>query len=79
MENKYTPFTEEEYLSLEQYVSTVKNHIDSNKAGYIWDACTRIRGKKEKQPCTCSSAGGHWSRCMETIRNYFNERNTDRE
>jgi hypothetical protein len=77
--NKYEPFTEEEYLSLEQYISTVKNHIDSNKAGYVWEACTRIRGTREKTPCTCASAGGHWSRCMETIRTFLNERNTDRE
>jgi hypothetical protein len=77
--SKYEPFTEQEYLLLNEYISTVKNHIDSNKAGYVWESCTRIRGDKQRQPCTCASAGGHWSRCIETIRTFLNERNTERE
>lgn len=78
-ENNYKPFDKDTYTKIVSVVSKIKNSFDANDANFIWHCCTQIRGKQEKQPCTCGSAAGHWNRCIQDIRNWIDERNTEGE
>lgn len=79
MEEKYKPFDENTYIEIKEVLSTVTDSFDSKYANILWHWCTQIRGQKERQPCTCGSAAGHWRRCIDDIQKWINERNTTGE
>ena len=72
-ENKYAPFTEEEYLALKEDLKPIKDFLPTHLMGIFWQRCTRIRGKGEPQPCSCPSAAKHWGRCVEDIQNFVKQ------
>ena len=85
--NKYKPFDENTYNQIVSFIEQIDKEVresrngtfDGKHAGTLWHYCTTIRGKREKQPCSCGSAAGHWRRCYNDIQKWVNERNTDRE
>lgn len=71
MENKYAPYTEEEFNQLKAVAETITTHIPNDKVDWVWNNHNKINGNNESKPCTCGSAAGHWARAMETIRNFI--------
>lgn len=67
----YSPLTQEEWnTSLNVLEETKTGKMNPNLANTIWGLHTKIRGVKERQPCTCASSGKHWSRAITTIREF---------
>ena len=71
MENKFAPYTEEEYRELKQITDGITTHIPNDKMGWVWNNYKKITGSNETQPCSCGSAAGHWKRAVEEIRNFI--------
>ena len=65
------PFTQEEYLQLQEIVIPIKEYVPGNHLHFIWDAYKRIEGRQEAQPCNCGSAAGHWARAVSTIKEFI--------
>jgi len=65
-ESKYAPFTYEEFKVIQAEMGAIGNYLPSDATAQrkLWENCTRIRGHKENQPCTCKSAGGLWAKCI---------------
>ena len=69
-----TKFTEEEYQKLKETISPIKDYLAENQLPYIWDNYRIISGNiEEPRPCSCGSAGKHWKKAVDTIKNYINE------
>lgn len=60
----------EDLQRLKKDLEGIKAFLPEHLMGPFWSWCNQIRGNKEKQPCGCKSAAGHWSRCVEELRNY---------
>jgi hypothetical protein len=74
MENKYAPFTLEEWTVMKAEVEALGNYLPEHQLGIMWERCTRIRGQRENQPCMCKGSAGLWARCIENIRAFIKER-----
>lgn len=74
MENKYHPITQEEYINLRDFITSIGSHLPENKTGYVWSMFNRLNGTNEPQPCTCPSSAGHWRRAVDFLINWVNER-----
>ena len=65
------PFTQEEYLQLQEIVIPIREYVPGNHLHFIWDAYKRIEGRHEPQPCNCGSAGHHWAKAVTTIKEFI--------
>lgn len=68
------PLTYEEFEELDTFITSLGPYLAEDKASYVWNNFNKLRGEKEPQPCTCPSAGGHWKRSTDYLRNWINER-----
>ena len=73
-ENKYHPLTLEEFQELDRTVSSLGAYLPENLAPYIWNNFNKLRNENENRPCMCGSAGAHWKRATDYLRNWVNER-----
>lgn len=64
----------EDYNRLKTELQNIKNFLPEHLMGTFWSFCNQIRDSKEKQPCGCKSAAGHWSRCVDELRKYVREK-----
>ena len=77
MENKYAPFSYEEFVVIKAELEAVGNYLPSDATAQrkLWENCTRIRGNAENQPCgSCGKTSGLWVRCIDNIRAFIKER-----
>lgn len=72
--NKYEPLSQQEYIDLREFVTTLGAYLPESKAGYVWGLFNRLRNENEPQPCTCKSSGAHWKRATDYLINWVNER-----
>lgn len=68
MENRYQPFTEEEYNAIKVDLADITHTLPTHLAGIFWTRCNAIRGTNTPQPCTCSSAAKHWGNCVSDLQ-----------
>jgi len=74
----YEPLTEAEFLKLEAELKEITTFLPEGKMMYIWESFLKVRGgKRSPQPCSCKSSAGQWSRAIDTLRNFVNERKTE--
>jgi hypothetical protein len=73
-ENKYSPFTEAEFNEMREELSQIRLHLPEHLMGKMWSRCTRARGTRENQPCSCKSSAGLWARCIEELRKFVSDR-----
>lgn len=73
MSDKFLPLTEVEYNELVDKLKEVTNYLPENLMSYVWNLYKRIENTNEPQPCGCASAGGHWKKAVEVLRNYINQ------
>ncbi len=74
MEEKYKPFSIEEWAVMKAEVGALGAYLPESQLGIMWERCTRIRGKRENQPCSCKGSSGLWARCIDDIRAFIKER-----
>lgn len=72
--NKYSPFTNEEFAVMVEEMKSLGVFLPEHQMSKMWERCTRIRGKKENQPCSCKSSGSLWKRCVDDINQFIKER-----
>ena len=68
------PLNREEYQRLKDVIRNVNQHLPENQAPFVWDMFNRLRGMNETRPCTCASAGAHWARAVEHLRNWLKDK-----
>lgn len=68
-----TKFTAEEYQKLKETAEGIKDYLPENLLPYIWESFQRITGDTSNRPCSCGSAGHHWKRAVDTIKQYIKE------
>ena len=68
MENKYKPFTEEEFNAIKNDLSSITHTLPTHLAGIFWARCNAVRGTDTGQPCTCASAARHWGECVSDLQ-----------
>lgn len=71
MSDKFLPLTEAEYNELVDKLKEVRDYLPENLMSYVWNLYKRIANTTEPQPCGCASAGGHWKKAVEVLRNYI--------
>ena len=74
MEEKYKPFSIEEWAAMKAEVEVLGHYLPESQLRIMWERCTRIRGKRENQPCMCKGSSGLWARCIDDIRAFIKER-----
>lgn len=74
MDNKYHPLTEQEYNEMADFILNLGAYLPDNKTNWVWATFNKLRDTNENQPCTCSSAAGHWKRAVDYIFNWIKER-----
>lgn len=74
MDNKYHPLTEQEYNEMADFILNLGAYLPDNKTNWVWSTFNKLRDTNENQPCTCSSAAGHWKRAVDYIFNWIKER-----
>jgi hypothetical protein len=74
MENKYHPLTEQEFNEISEFILNLGAYLPDNKTNWIWATFNKLRDENETQPCTCSSAAGHWKRAVDYIHTWVKER-----
>jgi hypothetical protein len=72
-DNKYSPYTQAEYIDLVETLQSITTHIPTDKMSWIWSNHNKISKTAEPQPCACGSAAGHWRRAVDTIRDFIKE------
>ena len=72
-ENKFAPFTEAEFTQMKAEMEVMGYWLprDGGAQRQLWINCTKIRGSKENQPCSCKSSAGLWARCVEDINTFI--------
>lgn len=70
MENKYHPFTEEEFNAIKNDLAGITHTLPTHLAGIFWARCNAVRGTTTPQPCTCASSARHWGDCVGELNNY---------
>lgn len=73
-DNKYEPLSEIEFIELNRVLNEIGAYLPDNQMGYIWGNFNRVRNATENQPCGCASAGGHWKRAVEHLKQWVKER-----
>jgi hypothetical protein len=75
VENKYSPFNEQEFNELKEHLDGIKSFLPEHLMGTLWSKCNMIRGERTNQPCSCKSSAGLWGACVSDLRKFVNERN----
>jgi hypothetical protein len=70
----YEPLTEEEFLKLETKLKLIKTFLPENEMSFMWNTVNKVRGERQPQPCSCRSSAGLWSRCVEDLRKFVDEK-----
>lgn len=75
-ENKYAPFTQEEFTYLKAEMEAMGYHLPKDEGIQIriWSYCERVRGRRENRPCTCKSGVPLWARCFDELNRFIRER-----
>jgi len=69
-ENKYHPFSEEEYKNLSNELAGIGSNLPTHLASFFWPICNRLRREVTPQPCTCASSGGLWKACIDELKEF---------
>ena len=72
--DKYEPLSQEEFIDLREFITTLGPYLPDNKAPYVWGMFNRLRNENEPQPCTCPSSAGHWKRAINYLFDWVNKR-----
>jgi len=72
--NKYEPLSQSEFTELQNHLEGIKSFLPSHLMNLFWSFYNRIRGVREKQPCSCPSSAKHWGNCVEELRRFVKER-----
>lgn len=67
MESK---FSTEELEQIKINLERINSHIPNDLASWVWNTYKHITGSNENQPCSCGSAGKHWRKAVDAIREY---------
>lgn len=70
----YEPLSEEEFLRLEGELKMITTFLPENQMRYIWEMVNRVRNTNENQPCACRSSAKHWTRAVNDLRKFVDER-----
>ena len=70
----YEPLNEEQFLKLETELKSIRAFLPEGQMRYMWEMCNTIRGKNENQPCACRSSAGLWTRCIDDLRKFVDEK-----
>lgn len=76
MENKYAPFTDEEFAIVKAEAEVLGDYLPGNADAQakLWENCTRIRGVRENKPCACGKSAGLWTKCIKDIKDFVSQR-----
>lgn len=69
-ENKYHPFSEEDYIKLKEKLNSITTFLPEGEMDYIWHMVSVLRGKHTARPCSCRSSAKHWTSAIEDLRNF---------
>jgi len=72
-ENKFHPYTEEQYIELKQKIEPIKDWLPENLLPYIWDNYKLLSGSTENRPCSCGSAAKHWIKAVNVIKDFISK------
>lgn len=73
MENKFAPYTEEEFKLIKQNIQSISDYIPENLLTFVWDNYKKLSNSTEGRPCTCGSAAKHWAKAVNVIRDFVSE------
>lgn len=73
-EQNYSPLSIDEFKSLSDKLTEVKDYLPEHYLSEFWRLCNLIRGERAPQPCSCRTSAGLWGNCVQTLRNFVNER-----
>lgn len=76
-ENKYHPFSEEEFVQLKETLSKITTFLPEHYMDYIWNMVSRLRGQKVARPCSCKSSAKHWGAAVTDLKNFIKERDSE--
>jgi hypothetical protein len=74
MQNSIEPLNPTEFEELNHFITDLGAYIPENKVGYVWGMYNKLNGTNETQPCTCSSAAGHWRRAVDYLHKFVKDR-----
>ena len=63
-------YNEEELQQIKLNLDRITDRIPNDLASWVWNTYKDITGSRENQPCSCGSAGKHWRKAVDTIREY---------
>ena len=73
-QSKYHPLNLEEFQRLENELKTITTFLPEGQMRYIWEMVNKVRGERISQPCACKSSSGLWTRAIEDLRKFVDER-----
>lgn len=73
-QSKYHPLNLEEFQKLEAELKTITTFLPEGQMRYIWEMVNKVRGERISQPCACKSSSGLWTRAIEDLRKFVDER-----
>lgn len=74
MENKYEPFTEEEFMLIKAEMAAMGYYLPKDGVAQrkIWENCTKVKPTIGPMPsCTCKSQIHRWVECVEEINRFI--------
>ena len=74
MDNKYAPYTPEEFNELHSIAATITTNLPEHLMAWAWNNYKKISGDIAPQPCGCKSASGLWVKAIDTIKAFIQER-----
>lgn len=74
MIDKYKPLSQDEFIGLRDFVTSLGSYLPENKATYVWSMYNRLNNTNEPQPCTCASSGKLWKRAIDFLLQWVNDR-----
>lgn len=73
-ESKYHPLNLEQFQKLESELKSITTFLPEGQMRYIWEMANTIRGERIAQPCSCRSSAGLWTRAIDDLRKFVNEK-----
>lgn len=73
MSDKFLPLSEGEYNELVDKLKEVTNYLPEHLMSYVWSTYKRLANSNEPQPCGCASAGVHWKKAVDVLKDYINK------
>lgn len=68
----YSPLLEHEWEQAKKIVAETKSSIPKHLADSLWYLYNKIKGTKERTPCTCASSGNLWGTAFGVVKNFVN-------